>query len=471
MRLGRTMIMKFNRIGLAILFAIALFAALVGCGGGTAAGGGGSRSVNVFVADTFADDYDAVWTTLYRVELLNEAGDVTLVWSDTAGRQYDLRRLGDSTGSRFSFLSKVNVANNVYNRIRVTVGQNLNVVATGTTTVTTLPLNGDAAAADGKVTVTRNLSRLINFIDNDDFVIDFDLSRFVVAGGRVTPEIEDGDETGLGDLNRHEADDIKGVVSALAGTAPNLTFDIQIGTNRFLSVRTDSGTTIVNDSGAPSPNLANGRTVEVYGKFDRTISAFRATRVKIEDETVNEQEVEGAASDLNSEAGTFKLSTREVSGFIPSATTVNIVTTTTTRFLSDRGLTITKLDFFEGLAAAEAEGTYNAATNTLTATKVKREDEGDGNNGEVEAEGRYGTKNTTAWTLTLGTVNEFEGWPFPGGILSITTNDSTHYQDAEGRRIERTQFFSFLTTGVDVKVNGVLTDGNTITARRLRIDD
>jgi hypothetical protein len=88
---------------------------------------------------------------------------------------------------------------------------------------------------------------------------------------------------------------------------------------------------------------------------------------------------------LNAATGTFVIATKKVRGFTPSQTTVNVTTSGSTVFLTDGGRTKTQAEFFALLATtpiAEVKGTYNAATNTLTATKVKVEDES--NDGQFE---------------------------------------------------------------------------------------
>jgi hypothetical protein len=68
---------------------------------------------------------------------------------------------------------------------------------------------------------------------------------------------------------------------------------------------------------------------------------------------------------------------------------VNVVTSSSTVFRGDKGATLTSADFYAALAttpSVNVEGTYDAATNTLTATKARAFDptkDGPGKVGEV----------------------------------------------------------------------------------------
>jgi hypothetical protein len=215
---------------------------------------------------------------------------------------------------------------------------------------------------------------------DDDLVIDFDLPRFTLApDGQVVPALREGDKTGLADLGRHENKKYKGAISGLAGTAPELTFVLN-QTNGDpktpFTVRTDANTAIFNDGNAPNPTLANNTFVEVRGVFDTGTNVLRATEIKIKSpgDQENDPEVKGAPSQIDAAAGAFTLSTVRVRGFVPTQTTVRVVTTPSTFYRADSGAPITATDFFAALATAplvEVEGAYNPITNTLTARKAK----------------------------------------------------------------------------------------------------
>ncbi len=453
---------------------------LVACGGGGSDTTGGTRSVRTFVSDTFADDYQNVFGTLYRVELLTAANTPATIYDSTTGSTYDFKQLGDTSGSRFAFLANAVVANETYTQVRVVVGATMQIVPTGGTNANTVNVVGDGPAAGGKVTITRMLATPVTFGVTDDFVLDFDLANFTIAGSNVTPAIRRNNGNGLDDTARHEEDDIKGTVSGLTGTVPNQQFTLT-RLNDSVTVFMDANTTVFNSNGASNPAVANGQVVEVYGLFNTARNGIVATKVKIEDGNGGDDndEAEGATSEVNATAGTFRITYGTFFGFDPKGSFVKIETTTNTVYRANSGAIITKAEFFTAIGEtglAEAEGTFNPTTNTLVATKVKVEDEGTGGGGggggagEKEAKGGYVEGNATAGTLLIS-VFEYEGWSFPGGNLSIRTSGSTEYKNANNENVTKAAFFALLNTNVDVKVHGTLDGATTINARELRILD
>lgn len=458
-----------------LLVLVTVLVASFGCGGSTGGtGGGASRSVNVFVTDSFRDDYSHVWGTLYKIELITATDEATTIFDDVNGKVFDYASLNDSTGSRFAFLNKLDVPNSVFTKFRLTLSSTMRCVPTGNTNAQIFDVSGDGPPVSSKVVVTFDFPAPVNFITNDDLIIDFDLANFTVAGSTLTPSIKRGNRNGLDDLNRHEEDDIHGVVSGLGGTAPNLTFDLQVANNRFIKVKTTATTRIVNETGSPNPTLANGTRVEVTGRFETQFQQIVATEVKIEDEQgqQDDQKAKGLVTNVEAIPGTFKVTLGFARGFVPTSTFVNVATTNATVYLSHSGVPMSKADFFAALgqtgAMAEVEGTYSTLANTLTAKKAKIENENDNQN-EVEAKGPVGTFNGTTGVLTL-TPQEFAGWSFPGGVLEVVTTNTTVYQDDNNESMTKTQFFAALAQGTRVKVNGTLVNGTKVTARRLRLD-
>ncbi len=99
-------------------FACAAAAALVtisGCGGG--GGNGGSlglsalsSALNVFVTDSFSDQYKQVLVTLYKIELTTDGSTYQTVFSDTAGQTINLSSLSSTT----DLLASLNVPAGTY---------------------------------------------------------------------------------------------------------------------------------------------------------------------------------------------------------------------------------------------------------------------------------------------------------------------------------------------------------------------
>ena len=116
---------------------------------------------------------------------------------------------------------------------------------------------------------------------------------------------------------------------------------------------------------------------------------------------------------------------------------------------------------------AEAEGSYDEATNTLTAAKVKLEDEDENGDDERESEltGPAGNVNSTAFTFQV-TVQQWEGVSIaPGTVVTVVTTANTEY-----KKSNKSAFFAALANGSLVEVKGAL-NGTTLTAERVELED
>lgn len=455
-----------KRIALSIFALAAFCAALVaGCGGGGGSASGGSAgTLGVFVTDAFSDDYDQVWITIRRVELLSASGQTETVFDDPAGRVINLKSLRDAAGQRFAFLGNARASAQIHSQVRVTIGSAVTLFARGSTTGQSVPAT--TSVITFPLTSPRNLAS-----GNDDLVIDFDLAGFVVANGAVAPALREGGRNGLDDPARGVNEDFKGTIAGLSGTAPNFTFTLALPGQSSFTVETNANTAIFNSNGAPNPTLANGRTVEVRGTFNAATNRLVATEVKIEDEPGqdNEPEVRGAPSAVNAGAGTFVVTVGQAVGFVPVQTTVNVVTTPGTVFRASGGLTLARDEFFARLPAApevEVEGVYDPATNTLTARKAKIENPNEAR--EAEVKGRAADINAAAGTFRVSPIEEFEGFVPAGGSVTVATNAGTAFEDRDGNRLTAAAFFAALTSGTRVDAKGVPA-GGTITAVRVRL--
>lgn len=358
--------------------------ALIGCGGS-----GGSTSLTptsgagraaVLLADSPNDDYSHVWATIYHAELVpatgTNGGANVVLYDNAAGIQVDLRTLRDATGARFAFLSSAAVPAGTYTAIKVTLGTTIQLIKTGATAGTavavdtTLPkdTNGNPIVTDTfrtPKTFTAAASTL---------VVDFNLAHFIVTASKVLPVIEDGDTSTCGDSSRHNHNEHFGTVSGLTGTSPTLTFTLTESSGTTVTVVTTASTAV-----SGTTTLANGVVADVEGTLNTVTQNFVATTLAVlpagtaAPSPSTSQRVSGTASILNATAGTFTLTVTDSRGFTPTTTTVNVATTSTTVFHSDAGATVTPADFFTALATTPTvalQGTYNATTNTFTATGV-----------------------------------------------------------------------------------------------------
>jgi hypothetical protein len=430
--------------------------------------------VPVFVTDSPETDNDHVWVTIFKVEVLNGSAQSQTVFDDPAGRAIDVKSLRDASGQRFAFLSDGAVAPGMHTGARVTVGSSLTLFAHGSATGQAVPLDDSVARdAQGHAVISFSLSTPRNLAaGGDDLVIDFDLAHFLLKSGKIAPSLREGDHSGIADKSRHDSDDHDGTVSELAGTAPNLTFTLTVAGTK-VKVAADANTVVFKSDSATSPVLANGQTVEVTGTFDTTANTLAAKSIKIEDSSHNgaEAEVEGAPSAIDATAGTFSVSTLKVRGFVPAQTTVRVVTTSTTALRSDGGVVLAAADFFAALAAAqqvEVEGAYDAASNTLTASRASIEHgdaDHDGHN--VEAQGAAVTVDATAKTFTLQPITEFDGFTLSGNSVNVVTTATTRFR-ADDATVSAADFFAALAAPQTVQAEGTLS-GGALTAASVRI--
>lgn len=457
---------------------LTFFLVLSGCGGsGGGAGGGGSASarVGVFFTDNLSAGYDHVWVTAYKVELSNGASSVTVL-DNPAGEAIDLRALGTPAGGQFLFLGPGSVPTGSYTKVEITLGRTVNLFTTGATTATVAsfpPAMNSGANSKLELPLAPPLTITGS---GQNLVIDFDLPNWTLAGGVVTPALLRHNGTGLDDLNRHEDEDYKGTLSGLSGSAPNQTFTMtRLGAQ--IQVICTSATTIFAHNGAAGAALANGQIVEVRGVFDVLAQAIRAHSVKIEDGEdggAGDPKVEGFASEVNAGAGTFKLTTALVRGFVPTQNKVNVATNPTTIYLNNAGTAITKTAFFEAIgmagAKAEAEGHYVSASNTLTAHKVKLEDEDEAN--EAETRGIVNSENPESGFVVIDAAGaETTGFTLPaGGQVKLQSSATTTFKSAAGATISKAQFFELVAVGMTVKGNGTYSAG-VLTCRKMEIRD
>lgn len=463
------------------LLATTLAVALTGCGGG---GGGtsagtGAQSVGVFVTDSFTDEYDHVWVTLYKVELVSSEGEPQTLFDDPAGRSVDLKTLRDGSGPRFLFLNAANVRPGHHAKVRVTVGSSLMLFPAGATTGQETPIaERFTRTSDGKVVIEFPLSVLRNVASgSDNVVVDFDLANFVLRGGRVEPHCKEGDRGTLNNRERHEDDEYVGFVAELSGQSPDYRFALAMASGRAVHVVTNANTSVVNLDATPGPLLANGKRVLVEGTFDPATQQLTAKDVKIAPNAGPEQTlpplVIGEPSQEDASGGTFVVTVKRTERLVPPQTTVNVVTRDTTVFWSANGVKLGAVEFFQALATVHSvavAGTFDAATNTLTAVQVKlpRETETPVTPQFVAVSGVATGGNGEAGTFALGTLAGWEGFVPNGLALNVVTNGETRFVDAQEHELTSAAFFAGFTGGVKVRVVGKLS-GGTLTAVRVRV--
>jgi Domain of unknown function (DUF5666) len=403
-----------------------------GCGGGGSGGGaiGAAPSAPIFITDSL-DNHQHVWVTITRV-VLQGGGAAVTVFEPAGGLTVDLRTLHDGFGERFNFLAKA--PEGVFDAITFTMDKDLVLFEIGSQT----GLHREFAGNDGtSVELVLAFSPPRTITPASSLVVDFDLANWVDNGTIVTgsPFLAESSGIGLDDENRHEHDDIEGVISDLSGTAPNQTFTLLREEDTVLVMTTPE--TELEDIVA----LANGMHVEVEGFFSMTASAFIAESIESEEDDDDLPEVLGRVNAIDSQAGTFDMVIEAVEHFMPPFNVIHIVTNGQTEFRDADGDHVNAAAFFMALqlnALIEAEGPFDPGTNTVTADRVSFE-EGEDDDEEIEGVISDLSGDPPNQTFTLVTEDD-------AGTVFVMTTPETELEGivalANGMHVEVEGFFS-----------------------------
>jgi hypothetical protein len=186
-----------------------------------------------------------------------------------------------------------------------------------------------------------------------------------------------------------EEDEVRGTTSnidAAAGTfvVTIVSADGFLPTSSQVTIAINSNTVFLSESGMTLTreeffaDLTEAEFVEIEGTYDANTNTFTATRVRLEDEDDHNGggdhghhrgQLVGPVSNIDVTGFRFDVTKRAWQGInLPNGTVVHVVTTSTTEFRNT-----TRDQFFADLDAGnivQARGTYDPATNTLTATSV-----------------------------------------------------------------------------------------------------
>jgi hypothetical protein len=352
---------------LAGFFVAALALALgAGCGSGgsgsSQAVGGGRAPLDVYVTDSFSDQYKQVIATLYKIELTTDGTTYQTVFSDTAGHTVDLASLASTA----ELLASVTVPAGTYTRARITFGDHVTLVSNAgvSTSVAVDPTAG--TDANGQVAVVVRTPARVAANQTNTVFVDFALAEFQLVGGVLRPSIHCGNGT-TEQLNRQHTAELKGTVAALNGTTG---FTLQDGDDRTVTVALTDATTVTSGQTGAAATLANGQSVIVKGTFDRRTNTLTATSVTLNDyTTINHARAEGTVASVDTAGGTFVLTVSRADGIMPTGGTITVVTNANTHFGRGHHEDGSLSEVTVG-ADVEVNGTFDTTTQTLTAKLV-----------------------------------------------------------------------------------------------------
>jgi hypothetical protein len=367
------------------------------------------------------------------------------------------------------FLGNEPVPDGEYEAARITMDRDVTLVATGETF-------GEACVFDPAFDFGASQSRAeFNFAQrvtvngDENLVVDFDLPNWQKTGALITPAFQLGSDATIADPNRHAEARYRGLVRSLSGGSTSQTFTLE-KSGGDIGVSLNSSTVVYNENSSSSPTLSNSQKVEVQGHFDVTTNRIVATIIKIEDEDPDGDKVKGATSNLNILTNTVDVAAENVDGFLPLNSFVKVEFETTTQFFTHGGAPLTMGEAIVELGTGveiEAEGSYSAVTNTLTANKLRIHNESEAS---VEARGTASNINALAGTFDVALTSWFGFNSSSGSTISVTTGLGTTFLDDDENVITQGDFFAALTSGETVEVEGSLS-GSTISATKVKLED
>lgn len=353
----------------ALLLVPALLVCMAGCGGGSGgsvsslSASGGRAALNVYVTDSFSDQYKQVLTTLYKIELTTDGTTYQTVFADAAGRTLDLASLASTA----ELLSSVTVPTGAYTQARITFGDHITLVST-TGTSTTVPVDTSIGVdANGQIAVTVATPTHVQSNQTNAVYVDFKLAEFKLVGTVLKPSLACGD--GTGQMGKQHTGHLEGTVANLNGAS---SFTLQGPNGGTITVALTGTTTITSGQTGKTITLANGQNVIVDGTFDPATSTLTATSVTLNDyTTVDHARVGGTVASVNSSAQSFVLTVQRGDDIQPTGGTITVQTDANTVFMKGPGPGQQRSfsDITAGVMA-DVDGSFNTTTQTLTAKFV-----------------------------------------------------------------------------------------------------
>lgn len=358
--------MRHTLTALCTLIALFAILCLAGCGSGGGESSSGSRSVNVYVTDSFRDDYSHVLVTLYKIEATSDGQSYQTLYEDAGGQTIDLTSLADAA----QLLASVDVPNAELKQVRVVFGDHITLTPKAGGTSLSVPVEDHPpliVTSGGKSTVTLEAHPGAASARLSNLVVDFDLSAFALVGGRLRPSLKPGDPSEF-HKKHHDA--------RLVGTVANLSagagFDLQLPFgNHTIAVKVTDATSISRADTGANATLANGQHVMVEGTVDPSTDTLTAESIRILNNEPPGQ-IRGAigtVASINATGHSFELTIRHSLHLEPTGDTIHVQTDSDTAFHAfhheDAGFSQVQTGAVVGVM-----GDFDAATQTLKAKRV-----------------------------------------------------------------------------------------------------
>jgi len=456
------------------VFALSTVVGLVGCGGGGSEGTNSGSNAFLFLTGATNSNYDHVWATVTKVDLVSATGSATNVYDSTStgGKVVDLLSLHNSSGQQYLLLTGFTAPAGSFTGANVTVSSKLSIVPKGSATA----VSASFAGSNGASTVlAAKFGTPQSIAAEKDVVVNFNLANWSLNGTTVSapnnqyvlcgpPNGPFGPITILGGS-------YYGTVSNLSGSAPNLAFTLGYGPSiqgpQGLSVTTNASTVLSNSDGSANPTLSNGENVAVEGTFDPTTNVLSASLISIQVGTLPPPpaSVIGLVTADSLASNSITLTVSGCGGFQPISTSLTVDVTSTTAFVDLSGVTDTETQFFgaltPGTSVVQVQGTISGST--LTAASIQlAPSQGGGNPPTVSVQGPVSNIDAAADTFSLSLAQWTGGWQSPNAVISIVTSANTQYI-VNGTTESATTFFGNLTPGSLVNVRGTRASATTST--------
>jgi hypothetical protein len=357
---------QLKRQGALLLASLALLG-MVGCGGGSGGSGSnvasssGRAALDVYVTDSFSDQYKQVLVTLYKIELTTDGTNYQTVFTDTAGRTLDLTSLASTA----ELLASVDVPTGSYTQARITFGDHITLVSNSGVSTSTAVDTSIGTDTNGQIAVTVATPARVESSQTNAVYVDFRLAEFQLVGTVLKPSIACGD--GSGQQGKQHTVHLEGTVSGLNGTTG---FTLQGPNGRTISVVLTGTTTIISGQTGSAITLANGLDVIVEGTYDPATSTITATAVTLNDyTTINHALVRGTVASVDTAAKSFVLTVQSAEGIRPTGGTITVLTDANTFFVKGLRQRDSLADVAAG-GTVDVGGSFDTTSQTLTAKFV-----------------------------------------------------------------------------------------------------